>query len=209
VDAPFLTPDSFYAAEVTCAVWGDESKALVPPQGYRGEMTIAMRSTKVRTATRVLFCCARHCRRCAAPVPNLGFCWQVMRNQSCRQAHIFTPEFISLLNSLHNCSSTQVNLDLISSPINTPRKTKIVCTLGPSCWSEENLGALMDAGMNVARFNFSHGEHAGHKEVCVLASSVIWESQHPNLPSVLSELDGFWIRLKQRLTTQPCQPRQL
>ncbi len=45
------------------------------------------------------------------------------------------------------------------------RKTKIVCTLGPACWSDEGLGALMDAGMNVARFNFSHGDHAGHKEV--------------------------------------------
>jgi pyruvate kinase len=45
------------------------------------------------------------------------------------------------------------------------RKTKVVCTLGPSCWGEEGLGALMDAGMNVARFNFSHGDHAGHGEV--------------------------------------------
>jgi pyruvate kinase len=45
------------------------------------------------------------------------------------------------------------------------RKTKIVCTLGPSCWSEEGLAALIDAGMNVARFNFSHGDHAGHGEV--------------------------------------------
>jgi pyruvate kinase len=45
------------------------------------------------------------------------------------------------------------------------RKTKIVCTLGPSCWSEAGLGALMDAGMNVARFNFSHGDHAGHADV--------------------------------------------
>lgn len=45
------------------------------------------------------------------------------------------------------------------------RRTKIICTLGPACWSEENLGTLMDAGMNVARFNFSHGDHAGHGEV--------------------------------------------
>ncbi|KAJ1479369.1 pyruvate kinase [Baffinella frigidus] len=47
----------------------------------------------------------------------------------------------------------------------TIRKTKIVCTMGPACWSEETLGRLMDAGMNIARFNFSHGDHAGHGEV--------------------------------------------
>lgn len=44
------------------------------------------------------------------------------------------------------------------------RKTKIVCTLGPACWSEEGLGKLIDAGLNVARFNFSHGDHAGHQQ---------------------------------------------
>ncbi|PNG99389.1 Pyruvate kinase, cytosolic isozyme, partial [Tetrabaena socialis] len=45
------------------------------------------------------------------------------------------------------------------------RKTKVVCTLGPACWSEEGLAALLDAGMDVARFNFSHGTHAAHQEV--------------------------------------------
>ena len=35
----------------------------------------------------------------------------------------------------------------------------------PKCWSEEGLGALLDAGLGVARFNFSHGEHAAHQEV--------------------------------------------
>ncbi|ETW00158.1 pyruvate kinase [Aphanomyces invadans] len=42
------------------------------------------------------------------------------------------------------------------------RKTKIVCAIGPSCWSVEMLGKLLDAGMNVARFNFSHGDHSVH-----------------------------------------------
>lgn len=43
------------------------------------------------------------------------------------------------------------------------RQTKIVCTLGPACWDVPQLEELMDAGLAVARFNFSHGDHEGHK----------------------------------------------
>ncbi|MBQ6733696.1 MAG: pyruvate kinase [Lachnospiraceae bacterium] len=46
----------------------------------------------------------------------------------------------------------------------TYRKTKIVCTLGPSTDKEETLRAIAEAGMNVARFNFSHGSHEEHLE---------------------------------------------
>ena len=42
------------------------------------------------------------------------------------------------------------------------RKTKIVCTIGPSTDNEEIMRALMLSGMNVARFNFSHGDYATH-----------------------------------------------
>jgi pyruvate kinase len=42
------------------------------------------------------------------------------------------------------------------------RKTKIVCTLGPACWSVESLVQLIDEGMDIARFNFSHGDHSTH-----------------------------------------------
>ena len=44
------------------------------------------------------------------------------------------------------------------------RKTKIVCTIGPSCSDEKTLSEMMTAGMNVARLNFSHGTHKDHLE---------------------------------------------
>jgi len=42
------------------------------------------------------------------------------------------------------------------------KMTRIICTLGPACWSTEMLGVLIDEGMNVARLNFSHGDHETH-----------------------------------------------
>ena len=42
------------------------------------------------------------------------------------------------------------------------RKVKIVCTMGPACWDEETISELVRSGMNVARLNFSHGDHDSH-----------------------------------------------
>jgi pyruvate kinase len=46
--------------------------------------------------------------------------------------------------------------DLISRTV----KTKAMCTLGPACVSKRDVARLLVAGMNVARFNASHGTHA-------------------------------------------------
>ena len=45
--------------------------------------------------------------------------------------------------------------------------------MGPKCWSEEMFGKLLDAGLNVARFNFSHGDHQAQQEVLDRVRGVI------------------------------------
>ena len=42
------------------------------------------------------------------------------------------------------------------------KKTKIFCTMGPACWDVDMITQLIDAGMNTARLNFSHGDHEAH-----------------------------------------------
>jgi pyruvate kinase len=54
-------------------------------------------------------------------------------------------------------------LEIVYGPrLMTIRHAKLVCTLGPACDSPEGLESLIDAGMDVARFNFSHGTHKEH-----------------------------------------------
>ncbi len=59
------------------------------------------------------------------------------------------------------------------------RKTKIVCTIGPSCSDEKTLREMCLAGMNVARLNFSHGTHEYHSELISLIKKVRSELKLP------------------------------
>jgi len=73
------------------------------------------------------------------------------------------------------------------------RRAKIVCTMGPAVSSEEGIAALLDAGMNVARMNFSHGDYADHE---VIYRRLRAAAQFADRPlAILADLQGPKIRL--------------
>ncbi|WP_019544934.1 pyruvate kinase [Streptomyces sulphureus] len=74
------------------------------------------------------------------------------------------------------------------------RRSKIVCTLGPAVDSYEQLKMLAEAGMNVARFNMSHGSHSEHQERYNRLRKVSEESGRAI--GVLADLQGPKIRLE-------------
>lgn len=72
------------------------------------------------------------------------------------------------------------------------KRTKIVCTIGPAVASEEKLKALMKAGMNMARLNFSHGKHEEHAEFIATIRRLSEESGETI--AILQDLQGPKIR---------------
>lgn len=73
------------------------------------------------------------------------------------------------------------------------RRAKIVCTLGPATATAPRLAELVDAGMDVARLNFSHGTQAEHSEVYRIVR--LAAAAHGRAVGVLADLQGPKIRL--------------
>ena len=72
-------------------------------------------------------------------------------------------------------------------------RTKIVCTLGPASDNRETLRSLMEAGLSVARLNFSHGTHAQHAVTLALVRATATELGRP--VAILGDLQGPRIRI--------------
>lgn len=73
------------------------------------------------------------------------------------------------------------------------RRTKIVCTIGPATAEKERLRELFQAGMNVARLNFSHGTHLWHRERIRLLRELEAEQGRPI--GILQDLCGPKLRI--------------
>ncbi|CAN1264274.1 Plastidial pyruvate kinase 2 [Linum perenne] len=73
------------------------------------------------------------------------------------------------------------------------RKTKIVCTIGPSTNTREMIWKLAEAGMNVARLNMSHGDHASHQKVIDLVKEYNAQSKD-NVIAIMIDTKGPEVR---------------
>ena len=97
------------------------------------------------------------------------------------------------------------------------RKTKIICTLGPASSSEEMIERLARGGMNIARLNFSHGDHETHgalidaikrvRERVGLPIGILLDTKGPEIR--LGNFSGGHVDLVEGqqfvLTTEPCE----
>ncbi|MET9216509.1 MULTISPECIES: pyruvate kinase [unclassified Nocardia] len=73
------------------------------------------------------------------------------------------------------------------------RRTKIVCTLGPATATQDRIRELVESGMDVARLNFSHGEHADHADNYKMVRAASDETGRA--VGILADLQGPKIRL--------------
>ena len=78
-------------------------------------------------------------------------------------------------------------------PAKRRRRTKIVCTIGPATASREAIRALIEAGMDVARLNFSHGDHENHERLIGIIRDEA-KAAGTRLP-ILQDLQGPKIRI--------------
>ncbi|MBA3646720.1 MAG: pyruvate kinase, partial [Gemmatimonadaceae bacterium] len=72
-------------------------------------------------------------------------------------------------------------------------RTKIVCTLGPATATEATARGLIEAGMNVARLNFSHGTHEQHAATITMMRGLSEKAGKPL--ALLGDLQGPRIRV--------------
>jgi len=88
----------------------------------------------------------------------------------------YEQQLVSAFAGTHLESLCELDID---SPPSAHRMSSIICTIGPACRSEDMLKKMMEAGMNIARLNFSHGSHEYHKQTIDNIRKAAMSFPHP------------------------------
>jgi pyruvate kinase len=91
-------------------------------------------------------------------------------------------------------------------PAQTPRRTKIVATLGPATSSDQQLAALVDAGMDAARLNFSHGKHDEHRDLARRVREAV--SRNGRRLALIADLQGPKLRVGELIAPISLAPHE-
>lgn len=93
------------------------------------------------------------------------------------------------------------------------RSTKIVCTLGPASAEQSVMEEMLRAGMNVARMNFSHGDHAMHlanlqafcraREAACVPAATLLDTRGPEIRTLPSMGEGFAVTVGEEVAFSP------
>ncbi|THU74670.1 hypothetical protein C4D60_Mb04t35840 [Musa balbisiana] len=97
------------------------------------------------------------------------------------------------LNVLHGIQSSVPIVEEAKMVTDFQRKTKIVCTIGPSTNTREMIWKLAEAGMNVARLNMSHGDHESHQKIINLVKEYNAQSKD-NIIAIMLDTKGPEVR---------------
>lgn len=82
---------------------------------------------------------------------------------------------------------------MTDSPILPPRQTKILATLGPASATKDQIKALFEAGVDVFRLNFSHGDHETHKKSVSIIREI--EQETGQVIGILADMQGPKLRI--------------
>ena len=82
---------------------------------------------------------------------------------------------------------------------NNYMQTKIVCTIGPASNNEETITRLVQAGMNVARLNFSHNTHQYHQETIKVIKMKLEENDRGNTTRLMKVKDMMLAAQQQQM----------
>ncbi|KAL5231922.1 hypothetical protein ABZP36_030698 [Zizania latifolia] len=129
----------------------------------------------------------------AAPQPRRAVVARSIRTSTSEKEADLTVGTNGSLSAKSNGGNTaDATLQVVSA--NSRRKTKIVCTIGPSTNTREMIWKLAEAGMNVVRMNMSHGDHQSHQKVIDLVKEYNAKNTEGNVLAIMLDTKGPEVR---------------